>query len=137
MKSTKLLSALLAAALTAAFVTNIQAQEKPKDAPKKEQGEKKKSDAYPYRGKVASANKSAMTVTLEGKEKARVIKVTSETRIEKAGKPATFDDAKAGEYVTGQVKKAADGSEVATLLRIGPAPEGKAKKDGEKKKEKK
>ena len=137
----KLVSSLLATLICVGVATTVQAQEKKgkgKDAPKGEKAEGKKRDTYPFNGKVASADKSAMTITLQGKEKSRVIKVTSQTKIEKDGKPATFDDAKAGEAVRGSLKKDASGAEVATLVRIGQAPEGKAKgKEGDKKKEKK
>jgi hypothetical protein len=73
------------------------------------------------------------TVTLGGREKDRVIHVTSETRLMKGGKPATFADIKAGEEVGGQGKKRADGDVDALSLRVGPrpdAPAGAAKKKG-------
>ncbi|MBI3415519.1 MAG: hypothetical protein HY043_09395 [Verrucomicrobia bacterium] len=82
-------------------------------------------------------DKTAKTITIEGKDKGRTIHVTSATKIRKAGKPATFDDATAGEEVGGLAKKAPDGKLEAVSLRVGPKPEaekkpGKAK--GEKKK---
>jgi hypothetical protein len=138
MKTPIIVSTIVAAAVVlAASTTSIAtAQEKPKDAPKKVEGEKKKSDVYPFNGKVASVDKTAKTVTLQGKEKARVIQITADTRIMKLGKPATLDDATVGESVGGQVRRTADGKEAAVSLRIGPAPEGKDK-GGEKKEEKK
>ncbi len=138
MKIPRIITTVVAALIAVGVATTIQAQEKKgKDAPKGENAEKKKSDTYPFNGKVASVDKGAMTVTLQGKEKQRVIKLTPETRIVKMGKPATLDEATAGETVGGLVKKDASGKEVATMLRIGPAPEGKAKgKDGEKKEKK-
>ncbi len=51
-----------------------------------------------------------MTITLEGKEKERVIGVTSETKFTKDGKPATFGDVATGENVRGQVKKTPEGN---------------------------
>lgn len=137
------LAALIAGVLFAAapFQTTAQEnKEKPKTEGKKE-GEKPKRETYPYQGKVKSSDKTAMTVTLEGKEKERIISVTSETKITKEGKPATFGDITVGENVRGQVKKTADGKESATSVFIGPAPEKKGGekkgKDGEKKEEKK
>lgn len=138
-------SALIATTLLISAPFKAQAQEgAPKAEAKKEakkegkEGkgdgkEKPKSDRYPFNGKVKAIDKTAMTVTLEGKEKERVVTVTSETKISKDGKPATFADVTAGETVRGQVKKV-EGKENATSLLIGAPP---AKKEGEKKAEKK
>jgi len=60
-----------------------------------------------------------MTISLERKESPRVIHVTSETRILKAGKPAVFDDIVIGANVTGQVFKNDKGEEVAVSLYFG------------------
>ncbi|MEW6305459.1 MAG: hypothetical protein AB1705_18435 [Verrucomicrobiota bacterium] len=115
----------------------VHAQEKKTDKKAKTEGaDKKKSDVYPFNGKIKSSDSAAMTITVAGKEKDRVIHVTSSTRIMKEGKPATFGDAKAGEDIGGQVKKSADGKEEAVSLRFGPRPEG-AKKSDKKKEEKK
>ncbi|HEY1172402.1 MAG TPA: hypothetical protein VGH19_13625 [Verrucomicrobiae bacterium] len=128
------LAALIAGVLFIAAPFQATAQEnkeKPKaEGKEKKEGEKPKRETYPYQGKVKASDKTAMTLTLEGKEKERVITVTSETKITKEGKPATFGDIPAGETVRGQVKKTADGKESATSVFIGPAPE---KKGGEKK----
>jgi hypothetical protein len=128
------LAALIASALFLSVPFQAAAQEgKPKVEAKEEGKEKPKRETYPYNGKVKSADKTAMTITLEGKEKERVINVTSETKIMKAGKPATFGDVTAGDWATGQVKKTADGKESAVSTFLGPVPEKKGK-DGEKKK---
>lgn len=129
------LSALLASALFISAPFQASAQEK-KEKPKAEGQEKPKRETYPYQGKVKATDKTAMTITLEGKEKERVVTVTSETKIMNQGKPATFGDVAVGELVRGQVKKA-DGKENAVSVYIGPAPEkkgGEKKKEGEKKK---
>ncbi len=140
------LAALIASALFLSAPFQATAQEtKPKTEGKekaKEEGkEKPKRETYPYNGKVKSADKTAMTVTLEGKEKERVISVTSETKITKEGKPGTFGDIAAGEMVRGQVKKTPEGKESAVSVTVGPLPEkkggekgGDKKKEGEKKK---
>jgi hypothetical protein len=133
MKLKPIVSTLLAAVIAVGVAAQSQAQEKGKDKPKEgEKAEKKKTDAYPFNGKIASVDKTAKTVTLQGKEKARVIQITPDTRITKLGKPATLDDATAGEIVGGQVRRTAEGKEAAVSLRIGPAPEGKAKEGGDK-----
>lgn len=127
MKLNSIMSALLAAIITTGLVTTVQAQEKGKT----EQAEKKKSGAYPFNGKVASVGADGKSITLQGKEKARVIQIAPDTRIIKDGKPAKLADATAGESVGGQVKKDDAGKEIAVSLRIGAAPEAKG---GEKKK---
>ena len=71
-------------------------------------------------------NKAAKTI----KVGERTFQVTSETRIMKAGKPATIDDAVVGDEIGGTYKEA-DGKLNAVSLRLGPRPEG-----GEKKKQK-
>ncbi len=87
----------------------------------------KRNDRIPFRGKINSVDKTAMILVLEGKEKKRTIKVTSQTRMTKAGKPATLNDAIAGEEVAGQSIKTTDGKEEAISVRFGEKPESAAK----------
>lgn len=103
-----------------------------KDSAKEGKG---KRGGLPARGKVVAVDKTAKTI----KVGERTFHVTSETRIQKTGKPATLDDAVVGENV-GIFYKEEEGKLVALTLRFGPQPEGKAKgegKDGEKKEKKK
>jgi hypothetical protein len=94
------------------------------DAPKEG---KKKGEGLPARGKVTAIDKTAKTVTVGE----RVFHVNAETRLIKAGKTATLDDAAVGEDVGIFYKK--DGEKlVALTMRFGPRPEGEPK--GEKKK---
>jgi len=93
--------------------------------------EKKKGNPNPpIHGKIAAVDKTAKTITV-GKT---TIQITSETKITKAGKPATLDDATVGEQVTAHGKKGDDGKYVAKSVRFGPKAEGEDK--GEKKKKK-
>jgi hypothetical protein len=132
MKTRTIISTIVAATILIGGM-HLGAQDQPKDKGKSE--EKAKRDTYPFNGKIGSVDKSAKTVTLQGKEKARVIQITGETRILKAGKAATLDDATPGEDAGGLVKRGADGKEVATMLRIGPRPDAdKAKPKKEDKK---
>jgi hypothetical protein len=87
----------------------------------------KKAANIPFHGKLHAVDKSAKTITLEGKEKKRTIHLTAQTRIAKAGKPATLEDAVAGEEVGGQIVKNGDGKEEAVSLRLGAKPEEKTK----------
>ena len=100
------------------------------DEPKKDQPAaegKKKGGGIPFKGKISAVDKTAMTLSLKGKEEDRVLHITSQTRLNKAGKPATLDDATVGEDVTGQYKKG-DGDKLeAVSIFIGPRPEKKKK----------
>lgn len=140
MKALKtLLFATVCSLLIVGVTANVTAQEKKAEATqKKEGGEKKKRDTYPFNGKLKSIDKVGMTLTLEGKEKERVIHITSSTKFTKAGKPATMDDGAAGEPIGGLVKKTADGKEEAVSVRYGAAEgKGKAKGKADKSKEEK
>jgi hypothetical protein len=70
----------------------------------------------PFHGKLAAVDKVAKTIVV-GK---RSFQITSETKIKKAGKPATLDDAVVGETVSGYVKPTADGKLAATTVNFGP-----------------
>lgn len=103
-------------------------------APAADAAAKEKRPNHPFRGKLSAVDKAAKTISLEGKEKPRVIQITSETRIAKAGKLATLDDAVIGEEVAGQAIKTSSGHEQAVSLRLGakPEPEPKEKKPAKK-----
>ena len=88
-------------------------------------GKAKPQTIIPFRGKISAVDKTSKTLTLEGKEKSRIIQITSNTKLVKAGKPAVFDDATVGEEVGGRGHQKA-GKIEAVSLRIGPKPEGKS-----------
>ena len=123
---TRLASLICLAALALSFPVSGQAADK--DATAEPPGKndstvkEKRSDRVPFRGKLAAVDKKNMTISIEGKEKQRVIQITSQTRIMKAGKPATLDDATVGEQVAGQLTRTPDGKEEANSLRIGAMP---------------
>ncbi len=102
----------------------------PADAPKKPK-KKPAATTLPFRGRVDAADAKAMTVTLAGKEKHRVLNVTSKTRFEKDGKPATFADIKAGDDVRGSYAKTPEGENVVRLIIGAAAPAGEPKPAGE------
>ncbi len=118
---------LLAAAIAAmpvqllAQTTNNPAPAKKATADKKESKAKTKA-AHPFRGKLAAVDQSAKTI----KVGESVYQITSETKISKAGKPATLADGVVGEQVTGHVKPAEDGKMVATSVFFGGKGESKA-----------
>lgn len=111
----------------------------PTSAPKtpKVQAEKapaKKPTTFPFRGTLKAVDRDGMTLTLAGKEKDRVIHVTSQTRFTKDGKPAVLGDGVVGEEVAGAARKTEDGRTEAVSVRFGPAPqkEGSAAKSSKK-----
>jgi hypothetical protein len=77
---------------------------------------KSKQTTGPFRGHLVAVNKGAKSVTV-GK---RVFFVTAETKILKAGKAATLDQAVVGEEASGGFKTADDGRLIATKLNLGP-----------------
>jgi hypothetical protein len=89
-------------------------------------GKDAKPVRVPFRGKIAAIDKAAMTLSLEGKEKRRVISITSQTKFTKAGAPATLEDAIVGEEVGGLAQRTEDGKEEAVSVRLGEKPNGKA-----------
>jgi hypothetical protein len=131
----KTISQLLAAALVTALAAEFSpwayaAEQPPASAPPAKEGKATKGKIgkpLVFSGKIAAIDKIEKTITLAGKAKNRVFYLTSQTRITKAGKPATFDDAVVGEVVGGQARVKPDGKNELISLRIGPKPEGKAK----------
>ncbi|MSU64046.1 MAG: hypothetical protein EXS31_16910 [Pedosphaera sp.] len=94
-----------------------------------------KSNHIPFHGKLGAVDAKAMTITIDGKEKKRVIHVAMHAKITKAGGAAKLEDAVVGEEVRGQLLKT-DGKEEAISLRLGAKPEAKEKKATRKKEKK-
>src|SRR5438552_9142035 len=124
MKKLFTLSVLIA--LIAGVPPTVRAAEAYKDkatqAPKSDNRPKQ----IPFRGKVGAVDKTAKTVTLEGKEKSRTFQITSATKITQDGKPAVIDDIIVGQTVGGSAKQTAAGKWEVVTLNIG-AKAGKAK----------
>src|SRR5258707_11387177 len=119
----KLLGIAVLAGAVLALPFSTLAADAPADAPKTE----KKPRGVPFNGKIAAENKTAKTISLEGKEKARAFLITSATRIHKDKKPATLDDVMVGDRVGGYARENAEGKmEVVTLNDGVPAPKPKA-----------
>jgi|SRR3954467_14470551 hypothetical protein len=104
--------AILPAPANAQTSTNKTASPKKPTAEKSDSATKK---GHPFRGKLAAVDKVAKTITL-GKS---TYQITSETKIKKADKPATLDDATLGEEVTGFAKPGDGGKFFASSLNIG------------------
>jgi hypothetical protein len=112
------LTALAAAVAGAPVQLQAQATNAPavgaKSASKKDSAEKKKA-AHPFTGKLAAIDKTAKTF----KVGESTYQVTSETKVTKAGKPATLEDGVVGEPVSGHVKPSEDGKMIATTVHFG------------------
>lgn len=115
---------LLSAALIALPVSlSAQSTNKVAAATKKEAAKgAKKPGAGPFHGKLAALDKNAKTITVG----TRTFQITSQTRINKAGKPATLEDGVVGEDVSGYVKPTEDGKLNATTVNFGPKVGAKA-----------
>jgi Domain of unknown function (DUF5666) len=111
-----------------AQTTNKAPAEKKASTEKKEPAEKKQK-SLPFTGNIVTMDKNARTLTI-GK---RTFQVTSETKIFKSDKPATFADGAVGDYVTGSYKKTDDGKLIANSVYFGGKGGGKG--TAEKKKE--
>ena len=111
-----LLAAAIGAAPTQVFGDDAK-KEKPAATGEKKQGR------LPFHGKIAAVDKKAKTFTVGE----RTFQVTSETKLNKGGKPATLDDVAVGEEVGGSFEKADDGKLNAKLVRVGPKVENEVK----------
>ncbi len=101
-------------------------------------GVKKAGKPYPFHGTVLSVDKNAMTFTVEGKDKPRVIGLGSRSILQKDDKPGALCLIAAGDHVQGRVEKSSEG-EVVVKASFGvkaatkagsdePKPKKKAKK---------
>jgi hypothetical protein len=97
-----------------AQTTNKAPAEKKSSTDKKEPAEKKQA-SIPFRGNIVTMDKGAKTITVNK----RTFQITSETKIFKSDKPATFADGAVGDYVTGSYKKTDDGKLIAHSVYFG------------------
>jgi hypothetical protein len=74
----------------------------------------------PYHGVISAVDKNAKTFTIEGRNKARVLKIIDGTPITKNGETATIDDINKDDEVSGSYLKDTDGTLLARTVRIGP-----------------
>lgn len=84
-----------------------------------------KPKAIPFRGKIGAVDKTAKTITLDEKNK-RVFQISSETKMTKDEKPATFDAAAVGDYITGQYTKDENDKLTAKVIKFGMKPPTKS-----------
>src|SRR5213083_1095016 len=110
---------------------STQAAEGGKDKSAQDSKSDRKQKQMPFRGKISAVDKTAKTVTLEGKEKSRAFQITSATKITKDGKPAVMDDLIVGQTVGGSARQTVSGKWEIVTLNLGTKA-GRAK-DVEKK----
>lgn len=89
-----------------------------KSTPSQSDSAAKKKAGHPFRGKLAAVDTTAKTIKI-GES---IYQITSQTRIMKAGKPATLADAVVGDETAGYAKPNEEGKMVATMVRFGPKP---------------
>ena len=113
----KLIISILAAVLATAITLPVTAQDaKPAE---KKPAATPAARAVPFRGKLDAVDQQAKTI----KVGERTFHVTSDTRIMKAGKPATLAEVKAGEEVGGAYREGDDKKLNVVSLRVGPRPQ--------------
>jgi len=124
----KLISTIVGLCILLGSYHQTTAQEHPSAA----EGEKKAVTArsMPFRGKIDALDKEARTI----KVGARQFQVVDATKIMKAGKTATLNDATMGEEVGGAYREADSGKLELVSLRLGAKP-GKEDKEGKDDKE--
>jgi len=100
---------------------------------KKKAAPKKKRDTYPYRGIIGEIDGNK--IIIKQKSGNRTIVVSEGAKVTIDGKKGKLGDIKAGDYVTGQVKKT-DGKEsaISVYKKDKPAAKPKGKKPTTKKK---
>jgi len=114
-------TAICVAALILGVPSGAPAKEKKTEIPNPEASASPgaKAKPLPYRGKVASVDASAKTLTV-GK---RTIKVTDQTKITKQGAAASMAEINVGEKVSGSYWKKDDGSLEAKNVKVGAKAE--------------
>ena len=121
----KLILILTLAALAASSTLPLVAADDKTPAKKEAPAKDAPPRALPFRGKIGAVDKQAKTI----KVGERTFHVTSDTKINKAGKPATLDDATVDEEVGGSYREGADKKLNLVSLRIGARPDATPKKE--------
>jgi len=72
----------------------------------------------PFYGKLGAIDKSAQTISLDGKEKKRIFYITPSTRVHRDKRPATVDDLVVGQWVGGFVRPDPNGRPTVVTLNL-------------------
>ena len=100
-------------------ITSSPASESPPEA-SRVRHKSKSGFLVPYHGVVSAVDKTAKTFSMEGRGKARVLKIIDGTPITKNGETATIDDINKDDEVSGSYLKDSDGTLLARTVKIGP-----------------
>jgi hypothetical protein len=119
MKTSIIKLSLLGLLAVAVAGSPICASAKSTNAPAVKETKPKKSGSLPFHGKLKSVDQNTKTIAV-GEQ---TIQITSDTKITKAGKPATLEEGTVGEEVAGAYKKTDDGKSVATSVKFGAKAE--------------
>lgn len=115
---------MLTAVTMAAFTTSAQTDSSTSTTPSTPGATapaKPKTKGKRYNGKIASVDADAKTITFTmASGTSHVVHITSKTKIKKDGEPATLEDAKVGEHISGQEHQDGD-NWIATTVNIGQA----------------
>src|SRR5688500_15088317 len=114
-KSILTLTILILAVAAAGLPGRLQAQETYKAPTEKKESKRPAPSVTPFHGKLKGVDASANTIAVG----ALTVHVTSDTKVMKAGKPATLADGVVGEEVAGAYKKTESGQLTATTVRFG------------------
>lgn len=113
----RLLTICLIVTLTSLSSYAVRATDHP-NAAEQEKSEGKTAKSIPFHGKIEALDKSAKSL----KVGERTFLITSSTKLTKAGKPVTLDDANVGDEVGGAYREGTTGKLELVSLRIGPKP---------------
>jgi hypothetical protein len=123
-----LAAAILATPLSLSATENAQA--KPTVAAEKPA----KAKQMPFRGKIKAVDKKAKTVTLLGRTKDRVFRVSETSKIRREGKTVKLETLRKGESVGGLARMNGEGQWVVVTLNIKTKVEQKKEPSEEPKK---
>ncbi len=87
----------------------------------------KRPKQSPFRGTIRSVDAKALTVTLVGKTKDRIVQLTPSTKIAREGKIIELKEILAGEYVGGLMRANAEGEMKVVTLNVGIKPKSRSK----------
>jgi hypothetical protein len=105
----------------------VEAQDHQAPPVEKKEAREKKAGTLPFHGKLKAVDHQAKTIAVGD----LTIQITSETKITKAGNPATLTDGVVGEEVNGAYRRTEDGKLNATKLHFGPKEGTSRSKKGE------
>ena len=90
----------------------------PQDQPAQQEKDAKKQS---FKGKVQDVDKEAKTMKVEG----MLLRILTDTKLTKEGKPIKLDDINVGDRVIGTSRKTSDSEAEALIVKVNPQGENK------------